>query len=230
MLHGTPIQANMDIKDASYFDQLLQLHKAYRISSFSCEQTGLWERTLENPTSLIFGRFIDLEEIPADAFPEHDFNFASYNELATRADVRNAILTDYIGRIQAVSRIYTSGDVTTNQIRRRIIDIQNLTGDTIALTLWHEMVVNFNLQEYESMERPVVIAVSSCWVRRFHALGWLLKEIHLTWARLEKKRTRLRLYTNYFEEKHTVREDGVANYKRRRQNIQGTASQFLDGI
>ncbi|GJW75030.1 reverse transcriptase domain-containing protein [Tanacetum coccineum] len=45
------------------------------------------------------------------------------------------------------------------------------------------------------------------------AFGWLLEEIHLTWAKLEKKRTRLRLYTNYLKEKHTVRGDGVANYK-----------------
>ncbi|GKC57720.1 hypothetical protein Tco_1085318 [Tanacetum coccineum] len=29
----------------------------------------------------------------------------------------------------------------------------------------------------------------------FRALGWLLKEIHVTWAHLEKKQTRLRLYT-----------------------------------
>ncbi|GKD16322.1 hypothetical protein Tco_1205480 [Tanacetum coccineum] len=32
------------------------------------------------------------------------------------------------------------------------------------------------------------------------ALGWHLKEIHLTWAHLEKKETRLRLYTIYLEE------------------------------
>ncbi|GJW85223.1 hypothetical protein Tco_0158368 [Tanacetum coccineum] len=56
------------------------------------------------------------------------------------------------------------------------------------------------------------------------AFGWLLEEIHVTWAQLEKKQTRLRLYTNYLEEKHTVRGDGVANYKRRRQSYQGTAS------
>ncbi|GJY65097.1 hypothetical protein Tco_0466557 [Tanacetum coccineum] len=47
----------------------------------------------------------------------------------------------------------------------------------------------------------------------FQALGWLLEEMHVTWAQLEKKRTRLRLYTNYFEEKHTVRGDGIANYQ-----------------
>ncbi|GJR11218.1 hypothetical protein Tco_0793870 [Tanacetum coccineum] len=34
----------------------------------------------------------------------------------------------------------------------------------------------------------------------FLALGWHLEEIHVTWAHLEKKRTRLRLYTKYLEE------------------------------
>ncbi|GJT37617.1 retrovirus-related pol polyprotein from transposon TNT 1-94 [Tanacetum coccineum] len=32
------------------------------------------------------------------------------------------------------------------------------------------------------------------------ALGWHLEEIHMTWDNLEKKRTRLRLYTMYLEE------------------------------
>ncbi|GJR15537.1 zinc finger, CCHC-type containing protein [Tanacetum coccineum] len=54
--------------------------------------------------------------------------------------------------------------------------------------------------------------------RQDETFGWLLEEIHVTWAQLEKKRTRLRLYTNYLEEKHTVRGDGIANYKRLRQN------------
>ncbi|GJZ30644.1 MAK10-like protein [Tanacetum coccineum] len=35
---------------------------------------------------------------------------------------------------------------------------------------------------------------------RFLALGWHLEEIHVTWAHLEKKRTRLRLYTKNHEE------------------------------
>ncbi|GJT02293.1 DNA helicase [Tanacetum coccineum] len=90
---GTPIQANMDAQDTNYFDHLLQLHSAYRITGFSCEQTGPWERTLENPTSLTFGKFITLQEIPNDNFPEHYFNFISYNELPTKLNVRNSVLT-----------------------------------------------------------------------------------------------------------------------------------------
>ncbi|GJV72674.1 reverse transcriptase domain-containing protein [Tanacetum coccineum] len=41
----------------------------------------------------------------------------------------------------------------------------------------------------------------------FQALGWLLEEIHVSWARLEKKQTRLQLYTHYLEENHTILEE-----------------------
>ncbi|GJV14962.1 hypothetical protein Tco_1360285 [Tanacetum coccineum] len=54
----------------------------------------------------------------------------------------------------------------------------------------------------------------------FLALGWHLEEIHTTWAHLEKKRTRLRLYTKYLETTHTERGDGVASIKRRRRDFQ----------
>ncbi|GJT42744.1 hypothetical protein Tco_0951459 [Tanacetum coccineum] len=40
------------------------------------------------------------------------------------------------------------------------------------------------------------------------AFGWLLEEIHMTWAHLEKKRTRLRLYTKSLEEyAYSVRQE-----------------------
>ncbi|GJR38764.1 DEAD-box ATP-dependent RNA helicase 57 [Tanacetum coccineum] len=38
---------------------------------------------------------------------------------------------------------------------------------------------------------------------KFLALGWNLEEIHVTWAHLEKKRTRIRLYTKNHEELFT---------------------------
>ncbi|GJR43766.1 DNA helicase [Tanacetum coccineum] len=90
---GTPIRANMDAKDTEYFEQLLQLHSAYRITGFSCEQTIPWERTLDNQTSLTFGKFISLQEIPNDDFPQHYFNFAAYNELPAKVNVKNTVLT-----------------------------------------------------------------------------------------------------------------------------------------
>ncbi|GKA23931.1 hypothetical protein Tco_0709964 [Tanacetum coccineum] len=69
----------------------------------------------------------------------------------------------------------------------------------------------------------------------FLALGWHLEEIHMTWAHLEKKRTRLRTCTKIHQEVlFSEREDGVAGIKRRRRDLSGdgvwilaTASQRL---
>nr|GEX24571.1 ribonuclease H-like domain-containing protein [Tanacetum cinerariifolium] len=46
------IQANMDLKDTEYFNELLQLNNAYRISRFGCTDTKKWQRTLDNKTTL----------------------------------------------------------------------------------------------------------------------------------------------------------------------------------
>ncbi|GJV92462.1 hypothetical protein Tco_1540275 [Tanacetum coccineum] len=55
-------------------------------------------------------------------------------------------------------------------------------------------------------------------------LGWLLEEIHVTWAQLEKKRTRPRLFTNYLKGNPTDHGDGVTNHTRRRHITQETTS------
>nr|GEU59251.1 hypothetical protein [Tanacetum cinerariifolium] len=52
-------------------------------------------------------------------------------------------------------------------------------------------------------------------VSLLEVIRWLFEEIHVTWAQLEKKRTRPRLYTNYLEENLTNHGDGIANHKRR---------------
>ncbi|GJW10292.1 hybrid signal transduction histidine kinase M [Tanacetum coccineum] len=48
------------------------------------------------------------------------------------------------------------------------------------------------------------------------SLGWLLEEIHVTWAHLEKKRTRLQLYTKSLEE-NSYSDDGFSTSIHRRE-------------
>ncbi|GJY98721.1 putative ribonuclease H-like domain-containing protein [Tanacetum coccineum] len=75
------------------------------------------------------------------------------------------------------------------------------------------------------------------WSPKLLALRWLLEEIHVTWAQLEKKRTRPRLYTNYLEEipntgwrrrrKHKATASG--SFKRRRQGFPDGVRTFIEG-
>ncbi|GJS73455.1 hypothetical protein Tco_0706296 [Tanacetum coccineum] len=57
-------------------------------------------------------------------------------------------------------------------------------------------------KESESFKKPCTTK-DVLLIMRFLALGWHLEEIHVTWAHLEKKRTRLRLYTKNHEELFT---------------------------
>nr|GEZ27334.1 hypothetical protein [Tanacetum cinerariifolium] len=129
-----------------------------------------WERTLPTEISLIFGRYLQAKEIAVTNFPKHYFNFAAYNELSDRLAAKNSILTDYIGRIRSVGRIVITENATAMRKSRRAIDIENLSGNTIGFTLWDEMALNFNVSKYDSMEKLVIIAVSSCYINRYNGL------------------------------------------------------------
>ncbi|GKC51360.1 nucleic acid-binding, OB-fold protein [Tanacetum coccineum] len=51
--------------------------------------------------------------------------------------------------------------------RLRKIEIQNLNGNIIELTLWDEMAEHFAQADIEKMEQPVMISVSSCRVSKY---------------------------------------------------------------
>nr|GEV38633.1 DNA helicase [Tanacetum cinerariifolium] len=83
---GTPIQANMGLLDVEYFDQLLQLQKAYQFTGFSCEPTDKWERTLPTETSLIFGRFLQADCKESNINSGNIIGCTIWNEMAANFD------------------------------------------------------------------------------------------------------------------------------------------------
>ncbi|GJW13242.1 phospholipase-like protein, partial [Tanacetum coccineum] len=92
-----------------------------------------------------------------------------------RATVVEAEMDEEILRLkatppEAISGIYTFGDATSQRKKRRVIDIENLSGNIIGLALWNEMATEFDMQIYDSLLKPVVIAVISCWVSRYNGL------------------------------------------------------------
>ncbi|GJR55407.1 hypothetical protein Tco_1405928 [Tanacetum coccineum] len=80
-LQGNAIQANMGKADIAYFSSLLLDGAAYRITKFICNPTINYNQTLQNGTTLRFGKYTSFESIPADAFPKHHFNLVPYNQL-----------------------------------------------------------------------------------------------------------------------------------------------------
>ncbi|PWA53954.1 nucleic acid-binding, OB-fold protein [Artemisia annua] len=163
---GGVIQASGQLPDMRQLDTKLQLDACYRIQGYGCKRTDNWQRTLDNKITLLFGRFTQAAPIQDEGFPEHYFNFTPYNEVCRRADTREPILTDYVGILRNIGTIREFGDATNNIISRRNIDMQNLNGNTVMLTLWNDLATDFPIARVEEMEQPVVIAASSCWAKR----------------------------------------------------------------
>ncbi|GJR32462.1 nucleic acid-binding, OB-fold protein [Tanacetum coccineum] len=171
---GNAIHANMNLKDIDFFNPKLQMGSAYRISNFICKPTRPYQQTLENKTSLGFGKYTTFNNISATTFPNHYFQFTSYNQLESkipRPDENSKMqylgLIDYIGCIIEVSDLTPFGDPNKTQSNRRKLEIENLNGNIIKLTLWNEMAEHFGQADFEKMDQPVIIATSSCRVSKY---------------------------------------------------------------
>ncbi|GJW41341.1 retrotransposon protein, putative, ty3-gypsy subclass [Tanacetum coccineum] len=84
-------EANMDINNTEYFNQLLKPGTVYRISNFICEDTKPYQQALENKISLKFGKITTFTILPGkeSEFPDHHFEFIAYNQLASRVPYRD---------------------------------------------------------------------------------------------------------------------------------------------
>lgn len=87
------MQANVQLWDMRQFDAKLQQGFCYRIERFGCKKTDNWQKTLNNPITLLFGRYTHVMPIDDDGFARHYFRFAAYNEVGQRADARDYALT-----------------------------------------------------------------------------------------------------------------------------------------
>nr|GEX09474.1 ATP-dependent DNA helicase PIF1-like [Tanacetum cinerariifolium] len=155
------IQANMNLKDIDYFNRISQIGSAYRISNFICEPTSSYQQTLENKTTLRFGKFTKFDHIAATTFPYHYFEFTSYNRLESKIPkpdnnnkMQYPVLTDYIGCIRSVSCITHFKDPNRSEKTLRKIDIENLNGNIVELTLRDEMAEHFGQAKLKTMEQP----------------------------------------------------------------------------
>ncbi|PWA89239.1 nucleic acid-binding, OB-fold protein [Artemisia annua] len=164
---GSAIQANADLKEKERFEHDLQINGVYRIQGFGFEKADNWGKTLDNDITLCFGKHTQIDSLSDNNYPHHYFNFAAYNELGLRLEKRNPILTDYIGYIHNVEKVKEYGGATGNKIKLRNIGIRNLNNNVVIFTLWNQKADAFEEEEYSKMQQPVVLAVSSCYLKAY---------------------------------------------------------------
>lgn len=124
--HGGAIQANAENPNRKRFDNILQINGTYTITGFGLMETKTWMQTLPNHLTLILGSLTDAQPFSGTSFPAHHFNFIVYNELATRADNDDVILTDYIGCVMDVGDVRDAGNATRDKTVWRDIMLRDL--------------------------------------------------------------------------------------------------------
>ncbi|PWA72652.1 nucleic acid-binding, OB-fold protein [Artemisia annua] len=154
-MKGSAIQANADQKEKARFEHDLQPNCVYRIEGFGFEKTDGWGKTLDNDFTLCLGKHTRVDLLKDDQFPHHYFNFAAYNEL------------DYIGYVHNVEKVKEYGSAAGNKIRLRNIALRNLNNNVVMFTLWNEKADSFEEAKYAQMRQPVVLAVSSCYLKAY---------------------------------------------------------------
>ncbi|PWA61429.1 hypothetical protein CTI12_AA168140 [Artemisia annua] len=164
---GSAIQANADLKEKDRFERDLQMNCVYKIQGFGFDKTDAWGKTLDNDFTLCFGKYTQIDLLQDNDYPYHYFNFAAFNELSARLERKNPILTDYIGYVHNVEKVKEYGGATTNKVKVRNIGIRNLNNNVVLFTLWNEDADNFKEAEYMQMQPPVILAVRSCYIKRY---------------------------------------------------------------
>ncbi|GJS60145.1 DNA helicase [Tanacetum coccineum] len=64
---------------------------------------------------------------------------------------------DYIGCLTRAGNIQDVGSLNKTQSKIRRLDLENLNGDVVELTLWDNMAIDFSPEEFEKMKQPVVL-------------------------------------------------------------------------
>lgn len=80
----------MNVREVDYFNSKLALGSTYRITDFMCEPTNPYQQTIDNPTSLKFGKITKFENIITPKIPFHYFKFVPYNQLHSKVARQNA--------------------------------------------------------------------------------------------------------------------------------------------
>ncbi|PWA95982.1 nucleic acid-binding, OB-fold protein [Artemisia annua] len=157
---GQAVQANIELKDVDKYNSI-ELNLAYRIRRFGCQPPEKSQQTVTAKYTLLFGKLTELVPIHVQGFPEHYFQFAPYNVVCSRADMKQPLLT---------VRLFFLPFNAPKKSRNPNLTINYFdSGNSIWVTLWNELAEDFKNRDLTTLQQPVVMAVSSCYVKRYAA-------------------------------------------------------------
>ncbi|KAK9050654.1 hypothetical protein SSX86_030376 [Deinandra increscens subsp. villosa] len=127
---GTSIEALADKKDTKN-DALIKVGNCYSVNGHICTDQRQSGRVVDHPASIVIVPRTVIDPIADRNIPRFYFDFVPYSAFETRRRENNALLTDFLGRVQS----------STGVIRRQGKTLLKITlidqsGEDVVLTLW----------------------------------------------------------------------------------------------
>ncbi|CAN6697011.1 unnamed protein product [Malus baccata var. baccata] len=167
-MQGDAVHATINSRDMHYFFNHLRVGEAYEINKF---------RVVHNRTSskvVPHAAIIELNSkttiVPIDKtsqeIPMHWFNLIELEQLYERID-RDVELTDIFGCLTAVQPIEEITIQRTRIAKKRNLNLQNIRGEIVRITLWGETATNFEDSGIQSLLPPVFVALTGLKVKQY---------------------------------------------------------------
>nr|GEU38630.1 reverse transcriptase domain-containing protein [Tanacetum cinerariifolium] len=166
-----------------------------------------------------------LNTLKLSGFPPHHLELKVGALVMLLRNVNLARGLYYIGFLRAIGDISDFEDPNTRQGIKRKIKIENLNGNIIKLTLWDEMAKHFDQADIKSMEQPIIIAVSSCWVSKYKGIP---NEHQLKFNSIKDAKKLSEAVEKRFGENAPTKKTKTKLLKQQYENFTAPSSEMLD--
>ncbi|KAI3774949.1 hypothetical protein L1987_49514 [Smallanthus sonchifolius] len=140
----------------------LSVMSCYQMDSYTCRATRASMRIVRHDATIKIGKATTI--IPVnddDSIPHYYSEFHPYTALNNRVN-DNSVLTDYIGTVESKF----DGTTTRNDPFLRVI-LRNESFEDISVTIWKETLATFDRTALDTINNPIVMAVTSVRVSIF---------------------------------------------------------------
>ncbi|XP_028956565.2 replication protein A 70 kDa DNA-binding subunit B-like [Malus domestica] len=165
---GDAVHATVNARDIQFFLDLLRVGDAYEITKVRVVHNRTSSKVVPHPAALELNRrttFVPIDKTNQE-IPKQWFNLIDLDQLHKRIN-NDVELTDVFGYLTAVQPIE---DVTVQKSRiakKKNLNLQDIRGETIRITLWGEAATTFEDSGIKSLPPPIFVVVTSLNVKEY---------------------------------------------------------------
>ncbi|TQD80552.1 hypothetical protein C1H46_033885 [Malus baccata] len=165
---GDAIHVTTNARDIQYFLNHLRVGDAYEINKYRVVHNRASNKVIPHAAIIELNQKTTIVPVlkTTEEIPMQWFNLIELEQLHERID-RDVELTDIFGCLTAVQPIEELTIQRTRITKKRNLNLENIRGETVRVTLWGETATNFEDSGYQSLPPPIFIALTSLKVKKY---------------------------------------------------------------